>query len=126
MFYLIHWYMVSFSHGGKDWGRLDSTDSSSWSDSDLDETLVTPGWSPRVLDEVVILTVFSSISNSEDSVVKVGSTGSRGENTSSVELEHRLVGLDGDCYWHLSNGCFQLIRVVGGHIRVALGAHNTL
>ena len=118
--------MVSYSHGGKDWGGLDSTDSWSWSDSDLDETLVTPGWSPGVLDEVVILTVFSSISNSENSMVKVGSTCSRGEDTSSVELEHRLGGLDGDCYWHLSDGCFQLIRVKNGHTRVALGTHNTL
>ena len=93
MFYLI---CLWFSHGGKDWGGLDSADSSSWSNSDLDEAIVSPSWSPGVLDEVVILTVFSSISNSEDSVVKAGSTGSRGEYTSSVKLEHRLVGLNRD------------------------------
>ena len=91
MFYLIGLW---FSHGGKDWGGLDSTDSCSWSDSDLDEAVVSPGWSPRVLDEVVILTVFSSVSYSEDSVVKVSSACSRGKHTSSVQLEHRLVSLD--------------------------------
>jgi hypothetical protein len=101
MFYLIDLW---FSHGGKDWGGLNSTDSSSWSNSDLDEAIVSPSWSPGVLDEVVVLTVFSSISNSEDSVVKVGSAGSRGENTSSVKLEHRLISLDRDCNWDLCDG----------------------
>ena len=102
MFYLIYWYMVSYSHGGKDWGGLDSTDSCSWSDSDLDETLVTPGWSPGVLDEVVILTVLSSISNSENSMVKAGSTGV--VNTAIIALEGRVRSINGNCDRSLSYG----------------------
>ena len=40
--------------------------------ADLNIAVNTPGWAPRVLDEEVILTIFSTVANSEDTVVESG------------------------------------------------------
>ena len=53
---------------------LNSTDSLTLDGSDSDVALFTPSCSPGVSDNVVVLTVLSSKTNSSDSVIKLSST----------------------------------------------------
>ena len=63
----------------------------------LDVAVVSPGCAPGVLDEEVGLSVVSAVSDSEHTVVELGSTaGGVVEDTALVELEGHLVGLNGD------------------------------
>jgi len=64
--------------------------------SDLDIAGFTPGGAPRVSDEEVVFTVLGTIADGKDTVVKSGSAGGAGDDTTSVALEGHLVGLDGD------------------------------
>ena len=72
--------------------------------ADLNVAINTPGWAPRVLDEEVVLTIFGTIANSKNTVVKSGSAGGSSDDTTGVALEGNLVGLDGDRDGLLGNG----------------------
>ena len=94
---------------------MDTADTGSWGNSDLDVTINTPVWSPGVLDKVVFLSVLSSVTNGKDSMVEGGSALSRGKDTTSVGLENGLVGLDGNGDWSLGNGSLELVWVLLGN-----------
>jgi len=82
------------------WVHLDAADAITISVvGDLDVAVVTPGCGPRVLDDVVVLAVFAAIADGEDTVVKLSSALWTVHNSSLVELEDQLVGLDGDGGW---------------------------
>ena len=101
------------------WGSgLDTADTSTIFDSDLDVSCVSPGCAPRVLDEVVLGTVLDTVSDGEDTVVKVGSALGSGDDTGVVHLEDELVGLDGDGDWLLVEGGLELLWGVDGDISV--------
>lgn len=74
----------------------------------LDVALVAPGRAPRVLDEVVVYTRLCAIADSENTVVKVGSTGVKGRGvviyTLGVELESKSCTVNGDGSWALLDG----------------------
>jgi len=70
---------------------------------------LSPGGTPRVLNDEVIL----SVTNSSDSVVKSGSASSR-DNTRSVELEDVLVSFDDDGNWLLVDGSEEGSGASGG------------
>lgn len=74
-------------------------------DGNVDVTIVSPGWSPGVSDDVVGLSSGgNTISDSSDGVIK-GSTAFLGvHDTTSVSLEDLGVSLNGDGNWSLSNG----------------------
>jgi len=61
-----------------------------------DVSLLSPGGSPGVLDLPVVGGTISAITNNQNTVVEGSAAGGRGQNTSGVELEDGLVGLDGD------------------------------
>lgn len=86
---------------------MDTANSISFFLSDLDVSLVSPSGSPGVSDQVVWDSVFFSVSNSSDSVVQRGSTGSSSDDTRSVVVEDTLVSFDGDRNWSLSNGSLE-------------------
>jgi len=91
-------YWISSDHisdNGVERLLLDTAGTSGGVLGQLDVTLVTPGGGPRVLDEPVVLTVLGTGTNSEDSVVKLG-TATGGENTRLVGLESSSVSLNGD------------------------------
>ena len=75
---------------------LDSTDTNGVLDgSDSDVSLLSPAGGPGVSDDVVVTNgLISSPSNSSDSVVKLGSTSSRVDDTASVVMEDFLIGLN--------------------------------
>ena len=106
--------------------HLDSADSLALDGSDLDVSLVSPGGSPGVSNDVVLLSVLSSISNSGDSVVKAGSAGLGVQDTGGVVLEHSLVSLDGDGNWLLVNSCLELLDGIGWDIGVSLDSDLSL
>jgi len=95
---------VSSVGGGTNGSHLDTTDTSSVLDTDLNVSAVSPGRTPRVLDEVVVLAVLSSPSNSKDTVIEVGSTSRAGKNTSLVHLEGSLVSFDSNGSRSFLNG----------------------
>jgi len=68
----------------------------------LDVTTITPSWSPRVLDEVIISCSFSSITDSQNTVVEGGRTRSR-EHSRLIELEPNTAGIDCDTNGLLGN-----------------------
>jgi len=63
--------------------------------SDFDISIVSPISRPGVLDEEVVNSVFSTITNSEDTVVKI-STATLGDNTMGIGLERSLIGFNGN------------------------------
>ena len=91
---------------------LDTADSLSGFNSDLDVSLISPGGTPRVLDEVVGSVVLNSISDGEDTVIEVSSTSASTEDTSLVDLEGKFVSLDSNGGRSLGDGGLESIRVV--------------
>ena len=75
---------------------MDTTDTSSTFDAELDVSVVSPTWAPGILDEEVLSAVFSAVADSKHTVVKAGSAGRSSENTTSVLLEDSLVCLNSD------------------------------
>jgi len=65
---------------------------------DLDVSCVSPGSAPRVLGKDVVNTIFSTVSNSKDTMVDFVTTSS-GDNTIFVVSENILVTLDADRDW---------------------------
>ena len=109
------------------WGsRLDTADTGTVLDSDLDVSVVTPGCTPGVLDKVVGSSVLDSVSDGEDTVVEGGSAGSASEDTGGVHLEGGLVGLDGDGDWLLGEGGLELVWGVLGDVSVGADGDLTL
>jgi len=77
----------------------------------------TPSCTPRVLDNVVVFSRrgISSVTNSEDTVVKLGSA--RGiEDTSRVGLESGLIGFNSNRYRLSSDGLDEGILIIGRDI----------
>jgi len=74
---------------------LDTADTTAILDTDSDVTINTPGGGPGVLNEVVFLTVQSTVTNGKDGVIEEVTT-TLSKDTTSEGLESVLVGLDGD------------------------------
>lgn len=87
---------------------------------DADVSTLTPGVTPRVLDLPVVNTVVSTVTDQQDTVVKVLAA-LAGEDTRLVQLEGGLVGLDGDRDGLLSNGRHQSVDAVRSDVGVGLG-----
>ena len=95
--------------------------------SDLDVSLVTPGWSPGVLDEEVVLSRLGSVSDSEDSVIELGSAGGASDDTGGVGLEDSLVSLDGNGDWSLGESGLKVgTSGVSSDINVVADLSDTL
>jgi hypothetical protein len=76
--------------------HLDTTDTRSGFDSESDEAILSPGRTPRVLNQVVFLaTGIGSVSDGEDTVVELEAT-ILGDNTRGVLMEGRLACGDSD------------------------------
>jgi len=105
---------------------LDSADTGTIGNTDLDVSIDTPVGTPGVLDEEVFLSVFGTISDCEDSVVEGGSAGGGGEDTTGILLEDSLVGLDGDGNWALVEGGLELVWVLGLDGLVSGGTDGSL
>jgi len=84
-----------------------------------DVTRLTPGSTPRVLDDPVALASFSTITSGQDTVVQI-STASIRDDTARVELPVQTRGIDGNRDGLLSNGLNQGVGVVGRDISVGL------
>jgi len=76
--------------------HLDTADTLTIDDGELDVALVTPGGVPGVLDEPVVLTVLSAVADGEDGVIEAGATLGGAHDAGLVGLEDQLVGLNGD------------------------------
>jgi len=74
---------------------LDTANTVAGFDTDLDVSSISPGGTPRVLDEVVILASFSAESDGENTMIKLGTTSGSSDDSSLVRLEGGLVSLDG-------------------------------
>jgi len=92
--------------GGVERAHLDTADTFTVNDSELNVTLVTPGGVPRVLHKPVILSVFGAVADGEDGVIALGAASGAGENTRLVGLEDSLVSLDGDGKGLLTRAAF--------------------
>lgn len=84
----------------------------------LDETSISPGLAPGVLDDPVWHVTGGVVSDSEDTMVKSSSARSS-EDSGLVKLESRLVGLDSDRDWLVGNGLHQSSLVHGWNILVS-------
>jgi len=93
--------------------------------SNLDISIVSPRGRPGVLDEEIVNTVLSTITDSEDTVVKIGSA-ILGEDTWSIGLEGSLIGFNGNWNGLLNEGSFQLSSWVDWDIFEAGNFTNTL
>lgn len=86
--------------------------------NDHDVAVEAPRRAPRVLDEPKVLVgrLVVAIAGQQDTVVQVDTARGIVEHTARVELEDRLVGLDGDGNRLLGVGNLQLVLVVDGDI----------
>ena len=106
--------------------HLDTADTGTIDGGDLDVSSVTPGSTPGVSDDVVLLSGLGSVSDGGNGVIEGGTTGLGVEDTTSVHLEDGLVGLDGDGGWGLSDGSLQLGDGVGWDVSVRGNTNLTL
>lgn len=87
------------------WVGLDTADTNgSFFNTELDVTVVTPAGSPGVSDEVVFLTIFSSVSNSGDGVAGTGWAGFVVHDTGFITSEVGVSTVDRDRCWSSGNG----------------------
>jgi hypothetical protein len=106
--------------------HLDTADTISRGDTDLDVSFISPSGAPRVLHEVVSLSIYGSISDGENKVINVSSTGSSGEDTSFVLSESTFVSFDHYGSGSLSDGGLEGVRAtsfdtyVTGRLNVGL------
>jgi len=113
--------IVSKYSGGGGWVEglhLDTADTGTFDGGDLDVSSISPGSTPGVSDEVVVLSVLGSVSDSGDGVIEVGSAGSGVEDTTGISLEDELVGLDGHGDWGEGDGGLELGNGVGWDVVV--------
>ena len=110
--------------GGLDGLLLDTADTGTGLNTDLDVTGISPGGAPRVLNEVVRGTVFDTVSDGEDTVIELSSASGSGKDTSLVSLESNFVGLDGNRDGGFIEGSLELVRVVGGDHGVSGGLNG--
>jgi len=88
---------------------LDTADTDGTFDSsDLNVTFISPVGSPGVSDNVEILGSVITVSDSGDSVIELGSAGSRVDDSGSVTLEDTGSSADGDGGWSTSNSSLKL------------------
>jgi len=97
------------------WARLDSADTSAFLDTESDVAVLSPGFTPGVLDEVVLNAVVGTVADGEDSVVELIST-ALGDDTTSVRLEDSLVSLNGNGDWAQVESSLELRWAVSGDI----------
>jgi len=83
--------------------------------SQTDVTTLTPGSTPRVLDEPVSLAIVGTIAGSEHTMIE-GGTAAGGEDTTTVELPGLSIHSHRDGAG--SDGSLELVLVVDGHIHV--------
>ena len=99
--------------------KLDTTDTVTISVvSDFDVTIITPGCAPRILNKVICLPVFSTVSNSQSSMIGCERPASRIYNSTVVQLEGQI-GLDCNRCWASLNGSHQTRAGPWGNINVA-------
>ncbi len=100
-----------------EWGNfLDTAFSFSVSVSlDQDVSLDAPSSSPGVLDSVIFLSVFFSVSDCQNTVVKSCSAHSW-VNTTLVQLEGKMISFNGDWNWLLGNWSNQSLLLEWGDI----------
>ena len=96
------------------WAHLDTADTVTVDDGELDVALFAPGGVPGVLDEPVVLTVLGTVADGEDGVIEGGSALGGVEDTSLVSLPDHLVGLDEDGDGLLGEGGLHLAGGVSG------------
>ena len=124
-FLRLHW-MTSQNYSVGGWVErlhLDTADTGSLDGSDLDVSSLTPGSTPGVSDEVVVLARLGSVSNSGHGVIEVCSAGSGVENTGGISLEDEGIGLNGDGGWSGSDGSLKLGNGVGLNVLVGLNGN---
>jgi len=92
---------------------------------DINVTRVTPRSTPRVLDDESFKNTDLLVADSEDSVVN-GGTATSGDDTRLVELEDRLISLDGNRDGGINQSSLQLVRALGSDSLVARGDLNSL
>ena len=89
---------------------LDTTNTFTIFDTDLDVTIGTPSRAPWVLDKVVISTVFRAIADNKDTMIKFSSTSRTSQDTTFVSLKYHFVGFYGDWNRLLSNSSLESFR----------------
>jgi len=87
---------------------LDTADTKSFDGSDVDVTTFTPASTPGVSDDVVILTVASSVPDGSDGVIELSSALWVVHDSGFVSLERISVSFNGDGGWSFSNGSHKL------------------
>lgn len=104
---------------------LDTADTLTRLNTDLNVTCVTPASTPGVLNKVVFGTVIGSVTNSKNSVVKTGSARRSRQDTTGVTLENSSVSLNGDSNWLLVKGGLKLGGRVVRYLREGFNGDNT-
>jgi len=87
---------------------LDTADTKSFDGSDVDVTTFTPASTPGVSDDVVILTVASSVPDGSDGVIELSSALWVVHDSRFVSLERISVSFNGDGGWSFSNSSHKL------------------
>jgi len=85
---------------------------------DVNVSTGTPTGTPRVLDNESISSLDVVITDSKDGMIDSG-TAQLLDDTSSVELEDELVGLDANRNGLVNDGSLQLVNIIGGDVVVA-------
>ena len=94
--------------------------------SHSDVTIFSPGGFPGVSDDSIVFSVICSITNGDDSVVKVISTITVVEDSTFVSMENATLSINGNASWSRSDGGFQCGDTVFFDMRVGTNSDNFL
>jgi len=100
---------------GEEGVHLDTADTVALDHAELDVSLVSPGGSPRVLDEPVVATVLGTVADGKDGVIEVESAGYVVQDTRGVVFEAILSRLNCNSSRLLSYGGFHLGHIIWIH-----------
>jgi len=84
--------------------------------------VLSPGWSPRILDGPIVNSIIGTITNEENGVVDGGST-PLGDDSVLVPLESGATGVNTDRDWAEKKSLGELLRVESRHLREAGELH---
>jgi hypothetical protein len=105
---------------------LDTANSNSINNSNSDVSFFSPVSSPLVLDDVVLYTIFNSVSNSENGKIELGATISISND--SLEIMHEWITrtIKGHSNRLLSNSCFKLIGRILLDVFIRFNLNNSI
>lgn len=104
--FFCQWLSLSVFFNAPDLGWVHFDTTLTWCDSGV--AVLTPGWTPRILDYNILLAIFDSVADSSDGVIESGST-TLFNDAALIAIEEIVLSLNGNSYDAIRNHLLELL-----------------